>query len=168
MNPAMMALVFLTLLTSPPQSSTGTVRGTVTSKSTGERIVHAKVSLDPLSYSTYTDGNGVYRLAKIMGGEYSLTISAPQYARLTFRGLVVPQNTSLVIDAKLGDAATSSDSVIVVKFTPPPSKRLLTDDKMKFYQPDSTIDYKIRIVNPALPSRGSRLFFLPDSSRKHK
>lgn len=168
MNPAMMALVFLALFSSQPQSSTGTISGTVTSKSTGDRIVHAKVSLDNPSFSTYTDGNGVYRLAKIPGGVYSLTISAPGYARLTFQGLILSHYAKLMIDAKLGDAATSSDSVIVVKFVPPPNRRSLTLDKMMFYQPDSTIDYKIRIVNPETRPRGPRSFAIPDSLLNQK
>ncbi|MDP2885926.1 MAG: carboxypeptidase-like regulatory domain-containing protein [Ignavibacteria bacterium] len=162
------ALLYFAPFSFQPQSSTGTIRGTVTSESTGERIVHAKVSLDDQSFSTYTDGNGAYRLAKIPGGVYSLTISAPWYARLTFRGLIVPQYTPLVIDAKLRDAATSSDSVIVVRFPSMPAEQHLTEDKMKFYQPDSTVDYKIRIAKPAPPSRRPRSFSVPDSSRKHK
>ncbi len=168
MNPPMMALVLLALISSQAQSLTGTIRGTVTSKSTGERIVHAKISLDDQLFSTYTDGNGIYRLAKIPGGVYSLTISAPGYARLTFQGLIVSQYAPLVIDAKLSDATTSSDSVIAVKFGPPPNRRSLTLDKMMFYQPDSTIDYKIRIVNPETRPRGPRSFAIPDSLLNQK
>ena len=163
-----MALILLAFIFPHPQSSTGTIRGTVTSKSTGERIVHAKVTLYPPTFSTYTDDNGVFRLAKVLSGEYSLTISAPGYARLTFRGLLVPQYTPLVIDAKLRDAATSSDTVIVLKFTPTPGKQLLQSDKMKFYQPDSTINYKIRIVNPEARPREPHSFIIPDSLLKHE
>jgi hypothetical protein len=140
----------------------------VTSKSTGERIVQATVSLYPPTFTTYTDDNGVFRLEKILSGEYSLTISAPGYARLTFRGLLVPHYTPLVIDAKLRDAATSSDTVIVMKFTPSPGKQHLQNDKMMFYQPDSTIDYKIRIVNPEARPRDPHSFIIPDSLLKHK
>jgi len=168
MNSAMMALVFLALTSSEPQSSAVTIRGTVTSKSTGERIAHAEVSLYPPTFTTYTDSNGVYRLAKIPGGVYSLTFSAPGCARLTFQGLIVPLFTPLVLDAKLGDAATSSDSVIVVKFTSSSAERPRINDKMMFYQPDSTIDYKIRIVNPEARPRGPRSFAIPDSVLKHK
>jgi hypothetical protein len=166
MNPSIMVLVFLSLCSFQPQSSTGIIRGTVTSKATGERIVHAEVSLHPPPYSTYTDSNGVFRLTKILAGEYSLTISAPGYAKLTFRGLLVPQYTPVVLDAKLRDAATSSDSVIVVKFTSSSIRQPLMEDKMKFYQPDSTIDYKIRIVNPEAPKKGLYSIPLPDSRRK--
>ena len=167
MNLSIMILVFLSLYSFQPQSSTGTIRGTVTSKATGERIVHAEVSLYPPPYSTYTDSNGVFRLTKILAGEYSLTISAPGYARMTFRGLLVPQYTPLVLDAKLRDAATSPDSVIVIKVTTSSLEQPLMEDKMKFYQPDSTIDYKIRIVNPETPKKGLRSIPIPDSSRKH-
>ena len=168
MNQAVMALLVLALVSPEPQSSTGTIRGTVTSKSTGERIVHAEVSLYPPTFTTYTDSNGVYRLSKVPAGNYRLTISAPGYARVTFQGLIVPLYTPLVLDAALGDSAATRDTTIVMKFVPPPNKRTLTSDKMMFYRPDSTIDYKIRIVNPANPSRGPRSFSIPDSLLRHK
>ena len=168
MNPSIMVLVFLSLYSFQSQSSTGIIRGTVTSKSTGHRIVHAKVSLDSSMYSTYTDSNGVYPLAKIPGGVYTLTISAPRYSRLTFQGLMVPEDIPIVINTRLGDAETTSDSVIVVKFTPsPPGDLHLQNDKMMFYQPDSKIDYKIRIVNPETPKKGLHSIPIPDSSGKH-
>lgn len=168
MNPAMMALVFLSLFSSGPQSSTGSIRGTVTSKSTGERIAHAEVSLYPSPFTTYTDSNGVYRLSKVPPGEYSLTVSAPGYTRLTYKGLIVPLFTYFDLDARLSDSTTSSDSVIVLKFTTSALERPTPHDKMRFYQPDSTIDYKIRIVNPEARPGGSLKFAPPDSLPKHK
>ena len=168
MNPAMLAFTVLILPFSQPQSWTGNIRGTVTSKSTGERIVHARVSLDPSPYETYTDSNGVYRLAQIPAGVYSLTLSAPGYARLIFRQLIIAQYAPLVLDAKLGDSASSSDSVVVVKLSVSSGDRRVMNDKMKFYRPDSTIDYKIRIVNPQTPVRGNRSFSIPDSLLNHK
>jgi hypothetical protein len=168
MNPAMMALVFLSLLSSGPQSSTGSIRGTVTSKSTGERIAHAEVSLYPPTFTTYTDSNGVYRLSKVLPGEYSLTVSAPGYTRLTFKGLIVPLFTHFDLDARLSDGTTSSDSVIALKFTMSTLERPTPHDKMRFYKPDSTIDYKIRIVNPETRQRGQHSFTIPDSILKHK
>ena len=161
----------LLLLSTQPQSSTGSIRGTVTSKATGERIIGAEVSLYPPPFITHTDSNGVYRLSKVLDGEYSLTIAAPGYARMTFRGLIVPLFTPMIIDARLGDSASSSDTVIVVKYeTSFSGTRTPTEDKMKFYQPDSTIDYKIRIVNP---ERGPKAkagvnIAVPDTSREHQ
>jgi hypothetical protein len=73
------------------------------------------LSMPPHSQPTQTAMASI--VFQRFGGVYSLTLSAPGYARLTFRGLVVPQYTPLVIDANLSDATTSSDSVIVVKFT---------------------------------------------------
>ena len=168
MNAAILGFLFLASLSAQPQSAPGTIRGTVTSRSTGERIVHAEVSLYPPTFTTYSVSNGVYRLKRIPAGEYSLTISAPGYARMTFRGLLVPQYTPLVLDAKLRDAATSSDSAVVVKVTTSSLGRPVPEDKMMFYQPDSTVDYKIRIANPASPRRGSGSSSIPDSSRKRK
>jgi hypothetical protein len=167
MNPAIMALALLGFFASEPQSSTGTIRGTVTSKSTGDRIARAEVSLYPPTFTTYTDSNGVFRLPKVLAGEYSLTISAPGHARLTFRGLVVPQFTPLVLDARLSEPG-SPDSVIVMKYTTSNLGHGELHDKMMFYVPDSTIDYKIRIVNPEARPKGPRSFSIPDSLLKRK
>jgi hypothetical protein len=69
MNPTILIVAFLSLFSFQPQASIGTIRGTVTSKATGEPIIHADVSLYPPPLSTHTDSNGVYRLAKILPGE---------------------------------------------------------------------------------------------------
>lgn len=168
MNPSILALVLLPLLASQPQSATSTIRGTVTSRATGERIANAEITLYPPPYSTHSDSNGVYRLTKILEGEYSLTIFAPGYARQTFRGLIVPQYMPLVIDAKLHAPGKSSDSIVVMRFTTSTLERTRVMDKMRFYQPDNTIDYKIRSVNPELRPKRPSSFTIPDSISKHK
>lgn len=168
MNPTLMLLFCFALLSSEHQSSTGTIRGTVTSLSTGERIVNAKVALEGRPLSTYTDSNGLFRLANIPDGVCSLTISAQSYARLTFQGVIVPEFTPLVINAKLRDSTTSRDSVIVMKYSPVHAPQLQDEDKMMFYKPDSTIDYKIRIANPDARSNVNSTTVTPDSVRRHK
>jgi hypothetical protein len=168
MNPSIIALVLLSFFASEPQSSRNTILGTVTSHTTGERITNAEITLYPPPYLTHSDSNGVYRLAKILDGEYSLRFSAPGYASLTFRGLIFPLFTPLVIDAKLHASGTSSDSIVVMKFTISTLGRSEVTDKMRFYQPDSTIDYKIRIVNPETRPKGPRSFTIPDTLLKRR
>jgi hypothetical protein len=150
------------------QTTTGTIRGRVTSASSGESIVHARVSIDNPPYITYTDSNGTYRLVRIRPGVYDLTVSAPGYARLMFKGLMIPEYSPMVIDPHLRGAATSSDSTIVVTFDALLKPPAPSDERMKFYQPDSTIDYKIRIVNPEHMHKGRRTPAIPDSSARHK
>jgi hypothetical protein len=87
---------------------------------------------------------------------------------MTFHGLIISRFSPFVIDATLGDSVTSSPSVITLKLASSPGERLLPTDKMKSYQPDNTIDYKIRIVNPGIRPRGPRSFSIPDSLLKHK
>ena len=160
-----LSLLFMLFVTILPQdhSASGIIRGTVTSKSTGEPLAYARVVLKDPPFITSTDVNGTYRLTKVRQGIYDLTFSAPGFARLTFRGLFVLQ-FPLVINVQLRDSATASDSTIVVKFGPPPKPAASSFDGMKFYQPDSTIDYKIRIFNP--DSLMKRRWAVPDSSVK--
>ncbi|HTY39413.1 MAG TPA: carboxypeptidase-like regulatory domain-containing protein [Bacteroidota bacterium] len=154
MNLLVVCLSLTLFCPSDPQTARGIVRGTVTAQATGERIVNAEVTLSPPTYVTHSDTNGTYRITNIPDGMYNLSISAPGYARLTFRGLIVPFFSPLVIDARLRDAASSRDSVIVVKFDASAMGRSQLVDKMMFYQPDSTIDYKIRIVDPTRKTAG--------------
>ena len=168
MNPYLITLCILPFLLPQPQSDTGSIRGTVTSEATGERIVHAKVVLENPPYITYTDSNGVFLLSHVTLGMYTLTFSAPDYAKLRFERFVVPAAISFIINAKLRDANSAADSSIIVTFAPGFAKPPVPVDKMLFYQPDSTIDYKIRIYNPGTDRPRKRPYVPPDSVLKHK
>ena len=142
--------------------SSGEIRGTMTSASTGERIVHASIVLDRTSYKTFSDTNGVFRLSEISEGIYDLTISAPGYSRMKFEGIIVPAFTPLILPVRLRDS-TAGDRTITMKYSPPIGEQALTVDRMKFYQPDSTIDYKIQIVDPSRKPNSPLKFTVPDS-----
>jgi hypothetical protein len=167
MNPSLLALCVVALLIPQPQTNTGRIRGTVTSEATGERIVHARIVLEQPPYVTYTDSNGVYLLSHVTPGMYRLTISAPGYAKLRFEQLIV-SNIWLQINAKLREANSAADSSIIVTFSTGSDRRAVTEDKMLFYQPDSTIDYKIRIYNPDTDRPRKRPYVPPDSVLRHK
>ena len=159
----LIALVCLDLLAPQSQLPTGSVRGTVTSDSTRGPIVGARIALEKTSYVSYTDSNGAYLLAHVPVGPYNLTISAPSYAKLTFRQVVILPAFPIVIRARLRSAALMSDTTIEFEFRPPPTGRG-NPDNMPFYQPDSSIHFKIRIVNPERQPKAFEKPPLPDSS----
>jgi hypothetical protein len=70
------------LLFSSSLFSQGTVKGFLHSKSTGEAIMFASVSLEGTSHGVITDVSGFYSLSKVPAGEYSLVVSSIEYKNI--------------------------------------------------------------------------------------
>jgi len=87
---------------------------------------------------------------------------------MTFQGVIVPDYTPLVINAKLKDSASSRDTIIVMKYSSVHPPQLQEEDKMLFYKPDSTIDYKIIIAKPGVSPNPKRTKVASDSRPRHK
>ena len=64
-------------------SQTGTIRGFVYSKETGEPILFTNVYLAGTTIGAATDVNGYYSITKIPPGEYILTITSIEHDTLT-------------------------------------------------------------------------------------
>jgi hypothetical protein len=161
---AQIIVCFLMLMSSQERSAHGIIRGTVTSESSGMHIANASVVLEETQYKTSTDSNGVYRLSGIPDGRYNLRVSAPGYGRFKFWELTITHALPIVIDVKLKEGGRESDVSVIVKFSELGESHGSMHDKMKFYQPDSSIDYKIRIYNPEQQEHSSP----PDTSGMKK
>ena len=64
-------------------SQTGTIRGFVSDKNTGEPIMFCNVIIDGTSHGSQTDLNGMYTLSKIPVGEHKITVTFIGYKKLT-------------------------------------------------------------------------------------
>lgn len=64
-------------------AQTGTIRGFVYDKKTGEPIIFTNVFLKGTQIGSSTDVNGYYSITKIPPGEYNLTVSALGYQELS-------------------------------------------------------------------------------------
>ena len=64
-------------------SQTGTIRGFVSDKSTGEPIMFCNVTIDGTSHGSQTDLNGMYTLSKIPAGEHKIAVTFIGYKKLT-------------------------------------------------------------------------------------
>jgi hypothetical protein len=148
MNPTLITIALLALFPPQDRSPFGSIRGTVISESSGEAIVNATIELSRTSNSTHTDKNGSYGLSMIAPGIYNLKFSAPGYVPLVFLELMIPPATPLGISVRLRDSKGEQGKSIAIKLSQGLDPRAGIEDKMLFYRPDSTIDYKIRIVNP--------------------
>ena len=65
-----------------PLFSQGTVKGFIQSKSSGEAVMFASVSLEGTSYGIITDVSGFYSLSKVPEGEYTLVKSSIEYENI--------------------------------------------------------------------------------------
>jgi hypothetical protein len=155
-----MCFILSLILFSQSQSPLGMIRGTVTSYSSGARISHATVVLEDTVYKTFSDSNGVFCLSGISDGPHDLIVTAPGYGRFKFEGLIVSHFAPLGIDVRLHEGGSEGNVTVILKFSELGGFRRQIRDRMKFYQPDSTIDYKIRTYNPE--QRGK--FLAPDTS----
>jgi len=64
-------------------AQTGTIRGFVSDKSTGEPIMFCNVTIDGTSHGSQTDLNGMYTLSKIPVGEHKIVVTFIGYKKLT-------------------------------------------------------------------------------------
>ena len=64
-------------------AQTGTIRGFVSDKNTGESIMFCNVTIDGTSHGAQTDLNGMYTLSKIPVGEHKIVVTFIGYKKLT-------------------------------------------------------------------------------------
>ncbi|MBT4477984.1 MAG: TonB-dependent receptor [Flavobacteriales bacterium] len=64
-------------------AQTGTIRGFVSDKSTGEPIMFCNVTIDGTSQGSQTDLNGMYTLSKIPVGKHKIVVTFIGYKKLT-------------------------------------------------------------------------------------
>lgn len=60
-------------------AQTGTVRGSVYEKKSGEPVIFTTVSLQGTTFATSTDYNGFFSLSKVPPGDYSLVVSSLEF-----------------------------------------------------------------------------------------
>src|SRR5579884_1152948 len=86
------AVLTATTLASLAQTSNGTVAGTVTDPS-GAAIANAVVTVSSSqtgqTRTATTNSAGTYRVDSIMPGDYTVTVSAPDFAKTTISNLHV-------------------------------------------------------------------------------
>ena len=141
-------VVLLALLPTQLFTQTGLIRGTVTAESSGKPIDNATITLSHSSYVAHTDAKGAYRLSTITPGIYDLTIAAPGYVRLVYKEMTVPPAVPMVLAVKMRSDGGKPGQSIAIKVSSLPDLPKISEDKMLFYEPDSTLHFKLRIVNP--------------------
>ena len=107
-------LFTLALLTIISQvfAQTGTIRGFVYDKETGEPIIFTNVYIDGTTQGAATDVNGYYSITKVKAGTYKLACSALGYEKLT-KEVTVESGKIETVKLYLSPSALEIDEVVI-------------------------------------------------------
>ena len=75
-----LTFIFTFLICSVTISQTGTIRGTVIEKESGDPVIFSSILIKDKAYGGTTDVNGFYQISKVPAGTYILTIGSIEYA----------------------------------------------------------------------------------------
>ena len=143
MKPFFISIFILAFSHVQAQPATGVISGVVTSRSTGVPIPGARITLTHTLVLAHTDTNGAFRLSNIPTGVYELRVSAAGYLKMVCYDLAVAETFPAVVPIKLETGYDSTVTTTMRITTPREIK-----DRALYYRPDSTIDYKLIIVDP--------------------
>jgi len=96
-----LALAVLVIAGMALAANTGSVRGRVTDKKTGEPLVGASVIVDGTELGNATDLNGQYQIINVPPGRYSVTASYTGYNDQRTTDVLVIQDNPVTVDFKL-------------------------------------------------------------------
>lgn len=105
----LLVLLFVSLLTF---SQTGSVRGFVYEKKTGEPVIFTSVYLKGTTIGTATDVNGYYNITKVSPGDYILTVTYVGYDTLMVPVTIEP-NKILTKKLFLEESSVKLDEFVV-------------------------------------------------------
>lgn len=97
---------------SPQRALNGTVTGKVIDTKSGRGVSGANVSVGNGTYTVLSDENGVYRIAGVSAGTYSISVRLVGYAKQT-RSITIGEGATLTVDFKLEPSANVLDQVVV-------------------------------------------------------
>lgn len=124
-------------------ATTGSLRGTVNSASSGDPIVGANIVLDGTTQGAATDIMGLYYITNIPAGTYTVRVSAIGYATVEVSGQVVFNDLQAVLDVTMDETAIAGEVVTIIAERP-----LIEIDKTSSVQITSSEELK------DLPVRG--------------
>ena len=79
----LLALTMLVLAATQSNAQTGTLRGSIYEKETGEPVIFTNVYLKGTTYGSASDINGLYVISKIPVGQYTLMVTYLGYDTLS-------------------------------------------------------------------------------------
>jgi outer membrane receptor protein involved in Fe transport len=89
-----------------------TIRGKVTDEKTGEILIGASVALRGTTLGAYTNAKGLYDIANVKPGKYTVAASYVGYS-VSVKEVTVTSGKTIDVDFQLGQSALNLDEVVV-------------------------------------------------------
>ncbi len=93
---------------------TGTIKGKVTDKSTGEALIGANVFIKGTTKGAATDINGNYEIKNIRKGTYDIDITYIGYKRTVLTGIKVREGQTVKLNIQLEPTVLTIDQEVVI------------------------------------------------------
>lgn len=106
------ALVFMAL-SQWVLAQTGTIRGTITDKETGETLIGVNVYIQDPFIGTITDLNGAFTLDNVPAGAHTVVISYVSYTTQNIEGVNVQANDVTILDVPMTAESFGLKEVVV-------------------------------------------------------
>lgn len=106
-------LIFFTLLYVMAYGQTGTIKGIVSDKKTGEPLIGANVILENTQLGSSTDYYGYYELRGIPAGDYNLIVNYVGYKELS-KKISVPAGGSVTVNFEMESEVLMGQTILVL------------------------------------------------------
>lgn len=94
----------------------GTITGTVTDSTTGERLPGVSIVIEGTQQGTITDADGNFTIPEVEAGIYNLRASFIGYSAMVVEGVEVSDNQTTTINIALQPSVVGLDEVVVVGY----------------------------------------------------
>lgn len=101
------------LISSHLFSQSGSIRGKVIDKQTGEELIGATILIDGTTTGTITDFDGKFSIDKVEPGKYKIRCSYISYETIYAEGVEVRAGEVTTLSFQLGEAALGLEEVVV-------------------------------------------------------
>jgi len=103
--------VLLSLFVNTLFSQTGSLKGTVTNKTTGDAIEMARIKIDGINKGTYSDSVGNFNIQGLRAGAYTIICVVDELGSDTLRNVSVKENESTSITFQLKSSVKTFEGV---------------------------------------------------------
>ncbi len=145
-------------------AATGTIKGTITDKETGEAVVGASVLLVGTSRGAQTDFDGKYTVVQVEPGTYDIKISSLEYNTVNVTGVVVNADLITEVNQQMSKKVSELDVQITVKGEREIIDKRITESQVTIdkktieRQPVTTVDELLKSVSGVVTNSQGEVF----------
>ncbi|HAL57357.1 MAG TPA: hypothetical protein DCP63_13045 [Bacteroidetes bacterium] len=138
-----LSIVLLNSLLQQETNCSGSITGRVSESNSHKPLVGVQITASGAegSYNTATSNDGTYEMKGMKPGRYLVRALCVSYLPRMIGDIRIAADSTTRLDIAMMPTSRLLDSIVAYR-------RPHADPGMRFYQPDSSIDYKIKVVPP--------------------